>query len=153
MDKNKQDFDNKQRQEWIALLAKADPFLLKKAEKQLGKGIEYAYITKPETGMIMVRARADNKKSGFCLGEISVTKCILKIEKKIMGYAMVMGSDHDHAKNAALFDGLLQIPEYSSKLMQTLIPELKKISRNEKKKQAKQNQDTKVEFFTMKRGE
>ena len=141
------------RKYWIALLNSADPEDLKAARKKLSATIKYAYISRPETGMIMAQAKADGIGKHFCLGEVTVTKCILEVMERTLGYAMILGPDTEHAKLAALFDGLLQLPEYNKELMATLIPSLEKKQTEKDDLQARQRSDTTVEFFTLRRGE
>ncbi len=140
------------RKNWIALLGSADPADLETALKNLA-GIEYTGIVKPESGMLMVQARADGTGSRFNLGEVTVSRCILEVSGKYQGVGWIMGSDLRHAKLAALFDGLLQDPRYRPVIEKGLLSIL------EEKQKARDNQllkdasDTRVEFFTLKRGE
>jgi alpha-D-ribose 1-methylphosphonate 5-triphosphate synthase subunit PhnG len=64
-----------------------------------------------------------------------------------------MGSDLRHAELAALFDGLLQDPVTHDTLENILLKNLK-IKQTAKNEQLTQDaSDTRVEFFTLKRGE
>lgn len=141
------------RETWIGLLGCADPADLESALKELNMGSDYALITGPETGMLMVQAKADGSNSRFNLGELTVSKCILEIKGKYIGTGWVMGSNHRHAELAALFDGLLQDPAHHDRLMETLMPRLEEKQRIKTKALIKEASDTKVEFFTLKRGE
>jgi alpha-D-ribose 1-methylphosphonate 5-triphosphate synthase subunit PhnG len=140
------------RESWIGLLGSADPADLEAGLEGL-EGSEYARITGPETGMLMVQAKADGSGSRFNLGEMTVSKCILEVQGKFMGSGWVMGSDLRHAELAALFDGLLQDPAHHDHLMTTLIPRLEEKERIRRERLLKDVSDTKVEFFTLKRGE
>ncbi len=141
------------RESWIGLLAGADPADLESALEELNTGWDYALIAGPETGMLMVQAKADGSNSRFNLGELTVSKCILEIQGKYLGTGWVMGSDLRHAELAALFDGLLQDPAHHDQLMETLVPRLEEKQRMKTKALLKDASDTKVEFFTLKRGE
>lgn len=66
---------------------------------------------------------------------------------------MVPGSDHDHARLAALFDALLQIPAFHAHLMTTLIRTLETKEHQRHQALAREVADTTVEFFTLTRGE
>jgi alpha-D-ribose 1-methylphosphonate 5-triphosphate synthase subunit PhnG len=142
-----------EREKWIGLLGSADPADLESALEELGTGCDYASIAGPETGMLMVQAKADGSNSRFNLGEVTVSKCILEIKGKYLGTGWVMGPDLRHAELAALFDGLLQDPAHHDQLMETLIPRLEEKQRTKTKALIKEASDTKVEFFTLKRGE
>jgi len=148
-----QDSTEKNRKEWIGLLGSADPKDLEAARKEHAKGVEITHVVKPETGMIMAQAKADGSNGRFNLGEITVSRCVLEVKKIYMGTSWVMGSDLRHAELAALFDGMLQDPVTRDKLTNTLIKELK-IKQTVKNERLTQDaSDTRVEFFTLKRGE
>jgi alpha-D-ribose 1-methylphosphonate 5-triphosphate synthase subunit PhnG len=138
---------------WMQLLAGADTADLKAGYEQLDEKISYAYLVKPETGILMVQGRADGTRAPFCLGEMTVTRCILTVLDSIQGYAMVQGSDQEHARLAALFDALLQMPAFHEKIMATLMFALKTKEQQKNQNLAREISDTTVEFFTLKRGE
>lgn len=144
--------NSEQRQEWISLLGSADPAWLEARKKTLALDPTPDYMVPPETGMIMMQARQDGAGSRFNLGEVTVSRCILKLDE-IMGYAMVMGSDLRHAELAALFDALLQTPDPGPELQETLLPQLRRMREERRNKEAREARTSKVEFFTMKRGE
>lgn len=148
-----QDSTKKNRKEWIGLLGSADPKDLEAGRKEHAKGVKITHVIKPETGMIMVQAKADGSNGRFNLGEATVSRCVIEIKKKYMGTSWVMGSDLRHAELAALFDALLQDPATQGKLADTLIKELKIKQTAKNERQAQDASDTRVEFFTLKRGE
>lgn len=141
------------RKTWMGLLSCADPDDLATIRKNLDSLIDYIYIIKPETGMIMVQAKADGSKQRFNLGEAMVSRCILKVKEQYLGTSWIMGSNIKHAELAALFDALLQDPEYKKKLHTPLIEFLRKKAETKDRDLARDAVDTKVEFFTLKRGE
>jgi len=141
------------REDWIGLLGSADPTDLESALEKLNHPIEFNHIVKPETGMLMVQAKADGTNSRFNLGEITISKCILEINGQYMGAGWTMGTNLRHAELAALFDGLFQDPLFQETLNQTLIPLLKEKQQAKNDRRLKDAADTKVEFFTLKRGE
>lgn len=143
---------NEQRKEWIGLLASADPEWLEQQKKTLELNPTPDFMVRPESGMIMMQARQDGAGSRFNLGEVTVSRCILKLDE-VMGYAMVMGSDLRHAELAALFDAMLQMPDTGPDLRDGLVPELRRTQNEHRDKEARDIRSSKVEFFTMKRGE
>lgn len=144
------------RKEWISLLAAADPAWLKDrlmaCKETLDMDLHPHYMVPPETGMIIMQARQDGAGPRFNLGEVTVSRCILKLGE-VMGYAMVMGSDLHHAELAAFFDALLQMPEPGRELRKKLVPELRRQREERHDREAADTETSKVEFFTMKRGE
>ncbi len=146
-------FSSKQRKEWMKLLAVSDTVSIESAAESIPDNIRYSYVVEPETGMIMIQARADGRRSRFNLGEISITRCIIEINKKFMGAAWVMGSDLRHAELAAKLDGLLQDPDYHERIQKEVIEKLQTVYEKQIKERQEDIRDTTVEFFTMKRGE
>lgn len=142
-----------ERQEWINILSSCNPTDLVEARERLNADVYYNHIVEPETGLIMVQARADGSDSRFNMGEATVSKCVLEVEERYLGYGMVMGSDLEHAELAALFDGLLQHPDFQDDLKNNLINSLKEKQKQRDESLKKQAADTRVEFFTLKRGE
>lgn len=153
MTQTKQLYCQDDRKAWIELLATSDKDALEQMRSQIPENLKYNYIVRPETGMIMIQARADGTASRFNFGEATVTKCVLEVAGSHLGYAMVMGSDPQHAELAALFDGLLQHPTYHETIKTKLLKNLTVKNAATEQRRMKDIQDTTVEFFTLKRGE
>ena len=141
------------RQKWMQVLADADAADLKAGYDRFSEKISFTWLIRPETGMVMVQARADGTGDPFCLGEMTVTRCMVQVMDSIQGYAMLPGSDPEHARLAALFDALLQMPAFHDRLMATLMAELETREAQRQTTLAREISDTKVEFFTLRRGE
>jgi len=141
------------RQRWMQLLAEAEVQDLQSAFERLEKPVPSSFLIKPETGMVMVQGKADGTGTPFCIGEMTVTRCMVQIMNQIQGYAMVPGSDHDHARLAALFDALLQVPAFHDSLITNLIRNLETKESQKRQALARDVADTTVEFFTLTRGE
>jgi alpha-D-ribose 1-methylphosphonate 5-triphosphate synthase subunit PhnG len=140
------------RKSWMALLGGADLADLESARKQIS-GINWTYIVKPETGMLMVQARSDGSNARFNLGEVTVSRCVLEVNQKYMGVGWIMGSNLVHAELAAFFDGLLQDTQYHPMIKDTLLSVLEEKQTARHEQMIKEAADTRVEFFTLKRGE
>ena len=141
------------RQRWMQLLAEADFHDLQTAFEGLEQPVASTFLIKPETGMVMVQSKADGIGVPFCIGEMTVTRCMVQVMEGVQGYAMVPGGDPDHARLAALFDALLQVPAFHDSLMTTLIRNLESKADQRHQVLAKDVADTTVEFFTLTRGE
>ena len=70
-----------------------------------------------------------------------------------MGTAYVMGCDTDHAEQAALVDAMLQDPGRHQDLMDRVIRPLESRMARDRAARAQQSEKTRVEFFTLVRGE
>ena len=99
------------RPEWMALLARAPQNLLDGA-LPASSGAAPQWLRKPETGLMMVQGRAGGTGERFNLGEITVTRCALRLAgadaQAPVGVAYVVGRDHRQAQLAAMADALLQ---------------------------------------------
>src|SRR3546814_2959337 len=74
-----QDSSNAARRRWLSVLAKAGLDELEAAWAGLGERLDYEWLRRPEIGMVMVRARAGGTGEQFNLGQMTVTRCALKL--------------------------------------------------------------------------
>ncbi|TCO73038.1 alpha-D-ribose 1-methylphosphonate 5-triphosphate synthase subunit PhnG [Rhodovulum euryhalinum] len=137
----------------MGLLARAPAMAL--AELWAGFGAEpgFSWLRPPETGAVMVRGRMGGTGAAFNLGEMTVTRCVLKLDEGgAVGHACVQGRDRDKARRAALIDALMQTgraEDCRSKVLGPLAARMEEAGRARAARAAA----TKVEFFTMVRGE
>ena len=100
----------------------------------------------------MVQGRMGGTGAPFNLGEMTVTRCALRIDSGEVGHGYVQGRDRDHAGRAALVDALMQTPRADEIEAQILGP-LASEATSRAQDRAAHAAATKVEFFTMARGE
>ena len=141
------------RGKWMNVLALADGARLQRAWEDLGEPPAFKVVRGPETGLVMVRARAGNSGRRFNLGEMTVTRCSVSLENGLMGHAWIAGIAPDHARLAALFDAMLQDPGRHGNLEQNLIEPLRSERTRLLAQRAGEVLPTKVDFFTLVRGE
>ena len=67
------------RQTWMAILAKSSPVDLEQQVKTLGEIPKYTFLRNSEIGLAMVRGRAEGTGEAFNLGEMTVTRCVIKM--------------------------------------------------------------------------
>ena len=140
------------RQTWMAILAKSSVVDLEQQVKTLGEIPKYTFLRNSEIGSAMVRGRAGGTGEAFNLGEMTVTRCVIKMGN-IQGFGYVGGRSKRHAELAALCDGLLQQNEWRDRVQELVIQPLHTKLIEHQRKQQNQTEATKVEFFTMLRGE
>ncbi|WP_371558065.1 phosphonate C-P lyase system protein PhnG [Cupriavidus gilardii] len=149
---------------WLRILALADTDALDGAYRRLGQQAPlpaYRLLRKPESGMAMVRGRTGGTGAQFNLGEITVTRCAVVLEPDttqteaaaIAGVAYVMGRCRRHVEQAAVLDALLQRPEWHSRVQQLVLDPLARALAERDATEAATAAQTRVEFFTMARGE
>ena len=100
----------------------------------------------------MVRGRAGAVGAAFNLGEMTVTRCSLKLADGRVGHAVVQGRDRRKAEVAALCDALMQGDEAAA-VQATVLDPLATAARERARLRAAKAAATKVDFFTMVRGE
>ena len=143
------------RPQWMALLARAPVELL---EPALGEHAAAApqWLRMPETGLMMVQGRAGGTGERFNLGEVTVTRCALRLPaatagQAAVGVAYVMGRSHRHARLAAVADALLQDPAHQAALDASLLAPVRAHLAQRRADRQARAQSTKVEFFTVAR--
>lgn len=146
--------DQTQRQRRLRLLARADRTMLEQAWNSLAEQPGFRRLKQPETGLVMVRARAGGVGQRFNFGEMTVTRCVVALEPGgAMGVGYIQGRDQRKAELVALFDALAQDAAQAERIERDLIaPVESKLLAARQAREAKVAA-TKVDFFTLVRGE
>jgi alpha-D-ribose 1-methylphosphonate 5-triphosphate synthase subunit PhnG len=140
------------RQRWMSLLARAPETLVGKLVRDLGSEPTFEWVRPPEVGSVMVRGRTGGTGAAFNLGEMTVTRCVLRLATGETGHAYVQGRSKVKARQAALVDALMQGPEAAQVRAAVLDPMAAALAEAKRTRAAKAAA-TKVEFFTMVRGD
>lgn len=140
------------RQGWMGLLAKAPADRLAALWAGFGPEPGFAWLRAPEIGGVMVRGRMGGTGAPFNLGEMTVTRCALTLGSGEVGHAYVQGRDKAKARQAALVDALMQTGRAEALRAAILAPLAQEMAAARTARAAKAAA-TKVEFFTMVRGE
>lgn len=138
-----------ERREWISVLSRA-PLEMLEAWIARIRAPAHTWLRRPETGLAMVRARAGGSGEQFNLGEITVTRCALRLEGGASGVAYVQGRSHRKAELAALADALLQT-SLAGQLEKDLVEPVRAHLKDAAEKMQRKAQATRVEFFTLAR--
>lgn len=138
------------RRGWMGLLARCRPERL--AALMPADVPDHTLLRPPEVGAVMVRGRTGAVGAPFNLGEMTVTRCALRLVSGEVGHAHVQGRDRDHARRAALIDALMQGPRGPALQVAVLEP-LAAEEAGRRAVRAAQAAATRVEFFTLMRGE
>ncbi|MFZ7092456.1 phosphonate C-P lyase system protein PhnG [Primorskyibacter sp. 2E233] len=112
----------------------------------------FDWLRRPEVGSVMVRGRAGGTGTPFNLGEMTVTRCALRLGSGEVGHAYVQGRRKDDAEASALVDALMQTTAAGTVRNAVLDPLAAEMA-DAKAVRARKAAATKVEFFTMVRGE
>ncbi len=144
--------DKNARKAWMGLLAKAPEGRARALLDELGLAPAFEWLRRPEIGSVMVRGRAGGKGAAFNLGEMTVTRCSLKLADATIGHGYVQGRRKGCAEAAALIDALMQGSDAPRVDAQVLAP-LRTEAEARRAQRAAKAAATKVDFFTMVRGE
>ena len=136
------------RQKWMAVLARASADELAAGLAVLPALPEAEVLRAPETGLVMVRGRAGGDGDAFNLGEMTVTRCAIRLGSHI-GHAYIAGRDHAKARLAALVDAALQNAALHDALMKAVVEPLAAAQQAARSAEARKAAATRVDFFTM----
>jgi len=137
------------RQRWMATLARASR---DEIETLLGALPEHELLKAPETGTVMLEGRAGGAGQRFNLGEATVTRCVVRLSDGRMGFSYALGRDGRKARLAALLDARLQ-DEAEGSALHRGVAELGQSQAAARDLASRKAAATKVDFFTMVRGE
>lgn len=144
------------RPSWMGVLARAPVPRLAALFPEIPA---HSLLRAPEVGAIMVRGRIGGVGQPFNLGEMTITRCTLSLAAAgaeagagAVGHAWVQGRDRSHALRAAAVDALMQTDQATAIEAAVLAP-LAAEEAARKSLRASKAAATKVEFFTLQRGE
>ncbi len=119
------------------------------------------WLRKPETGLMMVQGRIGGSGERFNVGEVTVTRCALRIahgrntsienESAAIGISYIIGRSHKHARLAAIADAILQDPTQHDAIESTLLVPLREHLQTLQSQRHEKAQSTKVDFLTVAR--
>jgi alpha-D-ribose 1-methylphosphonate 5-triphosphate synthase subunit PhnG len=146
--------DQEARRRRLSLLARTGRETLEAAWNRLDPKPAFRRLKQPETGLVMVRARAGGNGQRFNMGEMTVTRCVVALEEGgLMGVGYVAGRDRRRAELAALFDALAQQPQHAAMVEAELLTPTQDDAAAARQARAAKVAATKVDFFTLVRGE
>lgn len=135
------------------LLAKALPEELAVAWERLEPKPSWRALRGPETGLVMVRGRIGGGGAPFNLGEATVSRATVMLGSGTVGHAHALGTDREKARLSAIFDAVWQEPDSQHFVETELLGPIAERLDAENRRLAEETAATKVEFFTMVRGE
>jgi alpha-D-ribose 1-methylphosphonate 5-triphosphate synthase subunit PhnG len=144
----------KRRPDWMGLLARADAQRLRERMATLGALPSHTLLRKPEQGLVMVRGRAGAIGAPFNLGEMTVTRCSVRLDDGTIGHAYVAGRDPEKAQNAAVLDAMLvRGGDLADRIDEHVLEPLARAEMERRATAMRRTAATRVDFFTMVRSE
>ena len=107
----------------------------------------------PEVGLVMLRGRMGGGGAAFNLGEASVVRATVKLGSGEVGHAVVLGRDAEHARRAAHLDAVWQRPDWRGRVEDEFVAPALAADAAETARRAEETEATRVDFFTLVRGE
>ncbi len=136
----------------MGLLARATLDELDAAWEALADKPEVHPVRGPETGLVMVRGRIGGGGDPFNLGEATVSRATIRLSTGEIGHGQLLGTDKERARLAAIFDALSQRDGNRAEVEALLGRVAERLSKEERRK-AEETAATRVDFFTMVRGD
>jgi alpha-D-ribose 1-methylphosphonate 5-triphosphate synthase subunit PhnG len=141
------------RRDVMSVLARATEAELLEAVEALPAKPVFRELRSPEAGLVMVRGRMGGDGAPFNLGEATVTRAAVMLETGETGFAYLLGHRPRAAKLAALLDALWQRPDMRPIVEAGAVAPIRARIAAEEAKVAAQTAATRVDFFTLVRGE
>jgi alpha-D-ribose 1-methylphosphonate 5-triphosphate synthase subunit PhnG len=107
----------------------------------------------PEHGLVMLRGRIGGDGAPFNLGEATVSRAAVRLASGEVGFGYTLGRDGEKARLIALCDALAQSEEFGAAIEREVVAPLRTRLTAERKQRAAETAATKVDFYTMVRGE
>lgn len=146
---NHEQINNRQR--WLSTLAKSPEQALLHHWSGLKLDIPYEWVRPPEVGSVMVQGRTGSSGNAFNLGEVTVTRCSLKLSDGTVGHGYHQGRNKAAAQVVALCDALLQ--QGNERIEHEVVQVLHQAQHDHMDLIRRKAAATKVDFFTLVRGD
>ncbi|GAB4537202.1 MAG: hypothetical protein Tsb0019_38390 [Roseibium sp.] len=140
------------RQQLIATLAAAAPEAVAEKFAALTPP-DFDLVRQPETGLVMVRGRMGGTGSPFNLGEVTVTRCVVRLSTGETGSAYSLGRNKEKALQSAVIDALWQRADLRARIEAEVIAPLARSQAETRATVREETEATRVNFFTMVRGD
>lgn len=141
-----------QRKAAMAVLAHADAAEISRCLEPIAVPA-YENLREPENGLVMLRGRIGGDGAPFNLGEATVSRAAVRLATGEVGFGYVLGRDRRKAQMIALCDALVQSNDFSEAVEENVLTPLRAAMISERDRKAAETAATRVDFYTMVRGE
>jgi alpha-D-ribose 1-methylphosphonate 5-triphosphate synthase subunit PhnG len=143
--------DNAARKAALDVLAAAPSRALAELWEGYSEKPSHTKVRGPEVGLVMVRGRAGGGGAPFNLGEATVARASVRIATGEVGHGYCLGRDLAKAEAIAVIDALWQ--RDAAGIEAGIIAPLRTLAVEADQKRRDESAATKVDFFTMVRGD
>ncbi|WP_291859109.1 phosphonate C-P lyase system protein PhnG [Bradyrhizobium sp.] len=141
-----------QRKAAMAVLAHSDALEIARCLEPIAVPA-YENLREPENGLVMLRGRIGGDGAPFNLGEATVSRAAVRLATGEVGFGYVLGRDRRKAQMIALCDALLQSDEFAEAIEKGVLAPLRSAMISERDRAAAETAATRVDFYTLVRGE
>jgi alpha-D-ribose 1-methylphosphonate 5-triphosphate synthase subunit PhnG len=113
----------------------------------------YENLREPEAGLVMVRGRVGGDGAPFNLGEATVSRAAVRLSTGEVGFGYTLGRDRRKAQLMALCDALIQTADHAGLVETAVLVPLRAMIASERSRKAAETAATRVDFYTLVRGE
>lgn len=110
-------------------------------------------LREPENGLVMLRGRVGGDGAPFNLGEATVSRAAVRLASGEVGFGYTLGRDGEKARLIAICDALVQSSAFGEAVERDVIGPLREQLMLRRNQAAAETAATKVDFYTMVRGE
>jgi alpha-D-ribose 1-methylphosphonate 5-triphosphate synthase subunit PhnG len=137
----------------MAAFAAASAADLRRLVKGARLPLEAELLRGPETGLVTVRGRIGGGGAPFNTGEATVTRATVRLPSGQVGHAYALGRDKEKVRLAAILDANWCAEETRTSVEEKVVAPLVRMASEADAKRRAETAATKVDFFTMVRGE
>jgi alpha-D-ribose 1-methylphosphonate 5-triphosphate synthase subunit PhnG len=110
-------------------------------------------LREPENGLVMVRGRIGGDGAPFNLGEATVSRAAVRLSSGEIGFGYALGRDRQKAHMIALCDAMIQSADHAGLVEAQVLAPLRAAIASERNRKTAETAATRVDFYTMVRGE
>lgn len=137
----------------MAILAQSDAAGIERGLAAADCEAQFVDLRAPEVGLVMLRGRIGGNGAPFNVGEATVTRAVVQLASGQRGFAYILGRDEEKARLAAVCDALWQAEESRDRIEQHVLAPLRATLEQRSQHERARTAATKVDFFTLVRGE
>jgi alpha-D-ribose 1-methylphosphonate 5-triphosphate synthase subunit PhnG len=145
--------ENQSRKLAMAAFAGASGDDLRQLALAAGLSLEATLLRGPETGLVTVRGRIGGGGAPFNTGEATVTRATVQLPSGQVGHAYALGRDKEKVRLAAILDATWCAEETRPAVEEKVVAPLVRLQAHRDATRRAETAATKVDFFTMVRGE
>lgn len=141
------------RRDMLAVAVRAKRAELELSLQQTWPDLAVTDLRPAQSGLVMLRGRIGGDGAPFNLGEASMSRAAVALETGEIGYGHVLGRDTALARMIAVVDALWQRDFDRTRIEQSVLAPIRARLRREMDTEQGKTAATRVDFFTLVRGE